>query len=111
MGQGNGAAQAIFAKNNPYIFGVLSPSPQYAGIMIQAALSVPTPAKTIAIINANDSFSTEVANAAKTLADSDRMTVVYTQSYPANATDLTCGLTQIQTSASGGVPDMILCSD
>ena len=110
MVEGNGAAQAIFAKNNPYIFGVLSPSPQYAGIMIQAALSVPTPPKTIAIINANDSFSTEVAKAAKTLAASDGMTVVYTQSYPANATDLTGVLTQIKTSASGGVPDMILGS-
>ncbi len=30
MVEGNGAAKAIFAKNNPYIFGVLSPSPQYA---------------------------------------------------------------------------------
>jgi len=110
MVEGNGAAQAIFAKNNPYIFGVLSPSPQYAGIMIQAALSAPTPPKTIAIINANDSFSTEVAKAAKTLAASDGMTVVYSQSYPANATDLTGVLTQIKTSASGGVPDMILGS-
>jgi branched-chain amino acid transport system substrate-binding protein len=110
MVEGNGAAQAIFKKNNPYIFGVLSPSPEYAGAMIKAALALPNPPKTIAIINANDSFSTEVADAAKTLAQSSGMDVVYTQSYPANATDLTGILTQIKTSASGGVPDMIVGS-
>jgi branched-chain amino acid transport system substrate-binding protein len=110
MVEGNGAAKAIFAKNNPYIFGVLSPSPEYAGTMIRAALALPTPPKTIAIINANDSFSTEVAKAAKDLATSQGMSVVYTQSYPANATDLTGILTQIKTAAGGGVPDMILGS-
>ncbi len=110
MVEGNGAAQAIFSKGNPYIFGVLSPSPEYAGAMIKAALSLASPPKTIAIINANDSFSTEVATAAKSLAQSSNMKVVYTQSYPANATDLTGVLTQIKTSANGGVPDMILGS-
>ena len=110
MVEGNGAAQAIFAKNNPYIFGVLSPSPEYAGAMIKAAMALPTPPKTIAIINANDAFSTEVATAAKSLATTDGMEVVYTQSYPANASDLSGILTQIKTSAHGGVPDMILGS-
>src|SRR5579859_586011 len=110
MVEGNGAARAIFSKSNPYIFGVLSPSPEYAGTMVKAALSLPTPPKTIAIINANDAFSTEVAAAAKTLALSSGMNVVYTQSYPANSSDLSGILTQIKTSASGGVPDMILGS-
>lgn len=110
MVEGNGAAQAIFAKNNPYIFGVLSPSPEYAGTILRAALALPTPPKTIAIINANDAFSTEVAAAAKTFAQANGMTVVYSQSYPANATDLTGVLTQIKTSASGSVPDMVLGS-
>ncbi|HEV2239295.1 MAG TPA: amino acid ABC transporter substrate-binding protein [Ktedonobacterales bacterium] len=110
MVEGNGAAQAIFAKSNPYIFGVLSPSPQYAGAMIDAAASLADPPKTVAIINANDSFSAEVAKAAKDKAVAKGMQVVYTQSYPANATDLSGVLTQIKTSASGGVPDMIIGS-
>ena len=38
------------------------------------------------------------------------MTVVYTQSYTADTNDLSGVLTQIKTSASGGVPDMILGS-
>lgn len=110
MVEGNGAAKAIFAKNNPYIFGVLSPTPEYAGTILRAALALPTPPKTIAIINANDAFSAEVADAAKSFAASNGMQVVYSQSYPANATDLTGILTQIKTSAGGGVPDMILGS-
>jgi branched-chain amino acid transport system substrate-binding protein len=110
MVEGNGAAQAIFSKGNPYIFGVLSPSPQYAGAMIDAAASLSDPPKTVAIINANDSFSTEVAKAAKEKAIAKGLQVVYTQSYPANATDLSGVLTQIKTSASGGVPDMIIGS-
>jgi branched-chain amino acid transport system substrate-binding protein len=110
MVEGNGAAQAIFSKNNPYIFGVLSPSPEYAGTILRAALAQTNPPKTIAIINANDAFSTEVAAAAKTFAAANGLTVVYTQSYPAGTSDLTGILTQIKTSASGGVPDMILGS-
>lgn len=110
MVEGNGAAQSIFAKNNPYIFGVLSPTPEYAGTILRAALSASPAPKTIAIINANDAFSTEVATAAKEYATSHGMDVVYTQSYTANANDLTGVLTQIKTSANGGVPDMILGS-
>jgi branched-chain amino acid transport system substrate-binding protein len=110
MVEGNGAAQAIFSKNNPYIFGVLSPSPEYAGAMIDAAASLADPPKTVAIINANDSFSTEVATAAKAKATAKGFQVVYTQSYPSNATDLSGILTQIKTAASGGVPDMIIGS-
>ena len=110
MVEGNGAAKSIFAKNNPYIFGVLSPTPEYAGTILRAALSASPAPKTIAIINANDAFSTEVAVAAKAFASSNGMDVVYTQSYTANTNDLTGILTQIKTSANGGVPDMILGS-
>jgi branched-chain amino acid transport system substrate-binding protein len=110
MVEGNGAAQSIFSKNNPYIFGVLSPTPEYAGTILRAALSASPAPKTIAIINANDAFSTEVAVAAKSYASSHGMDVVYTQSYTADTNDLTGVLTQIKTSASGGVPDMILGS-
>lgn len=110
MVEGNGAAQKIFSSGNQYIFGVLSPTPEYAGTILRAALSVPNPPKTIAIINANDAFSTEVATAAKTFAASNGLKVVYSQSYPAGSNDLTGVLTAIKTSANGGAPDMILGS-
>src|SRR5579859_6479422 len=110
MVEANGAAHAIFAKGFHYIFGVLSPASEYAKTMLQAALALPTPPKTVAIISANDSFSKEVAAAAKDYADSHSLKVTYFQEYPANATDLTTVLTALKTSNGGDVPDMILGS-
>jgi branched-chain amino acid transport system substrate-binding protein len=78
--------------------------------MIEAALSLPNPPKTIAIISANDAFSQGVATAAKTFATDHGLDVTYYQTYPANTTDLTGVLTQLKTSANGGVPDFILGS-
>ena len=111
MVEANGAAKSIFSKGNKYIFGVLSPAAEYAKTMLQAALALPTPPQTVAIIYADDSFSTEVAKAAQEYATSSgKITVSYFQSYPNNATDLTGVLTALKTSANGGVPDMILGS-
>lgn len=111
MVEGNGAAKSIFSKGFHYIFGVLSPAANYASIMLEAALAAPTPPQNVAIIYANDSFSTEVAAAAKDYATSHNLPVVYYQQYPANATDLTGVLTALKTTGTGGgVPDMILGS-
>ena len=110
MVEGNGAASSIFSQGNKYIFGVLSPANKYGAIMIEAALSLPNPPKTIAIITANDAFSKSVATAAKSFATAHGLTVSYYQEYPANTTDLTNVLTQLKTSANGGVPDFILGS-
>lgn len=111
MVEGNGAAKAIFSKGFQYIFGVLSPASEYAKVMLQAALALPNPPKTVAIISANDAFSLEVAAAAKDYATSQNLNVVYYQQYPANSTDLTSVLTALKSSGPGGtVPDMLLGS-
>jgi branched-chain amino acid transport system substrate-binding protein len=111
MVEGNGAAKAIFSKGFHYIFGVLSPASEYAKVMLEAALALPNPPKTVAIISANDAFSLEVAVAAKDYAASHNLSVVYYQQYPANSTDLTSVLTALKTSGPGGtVPDMLLGS-
>ena len=110
MVEGNGASEAIFAKGNKYIFGVLSPASTYAKIMIQAALALPNPPKTIGIIHANDSFSVAVAKAADDFAKSSGMTVVADTEYPADAPDLTNVLTPLKTAVNGGPPDFLLGS-
>jgi len=111
MVEGNGAAKAIFSKGFHYIFGVLSPASEYAKVMLEAALALPNPPKTVAIISANDAFSLEVAAAAKAYAASHNLNVVYYQQYPANSTDLTSVLTALKTSGPGGTaPDMLLGS-
>src|SRR5713226_8946993 len=111
MVEGNGAAKAIFSKGFHYIFGVLSPASEYAKVMLEAALSLPTPPKNVAIISADDAFSKEVAAAAKGYATSHNLPVVYYQQYPSGTTDLTSVLTVLKTSGPGGtVPDMLLGS-
>ncbi len=111
MVEGNGAAKSIFSKGFHYIFGVLSPASEYAKVMLEAALSLPTPPKNVAIISADDAFSKEVATAARNFASSHNLAVVYYKQYPSNATDLTGVLTDLKSSGPGGtVPDMILGS-
>lgn len=110
MVEGNGAAKAIFSKGFKYTFGVLSPASKYAQTMLDAAHALPTPPKTVAIIYANDAFSTEVAKAANEYAPTLGFQVVFYREYPNGATDLTNVLTPLKTSASGGVPDMIIGS-
>jgi len=111
MVEANGAAKAIFSKGFHYIFGVLSPASEYAKVMLEAALALHNPPKTVAIISASDAFSKEVAVAAKAYATSHNLTVVYYQQYPANSTDLTSVLTALKGSGPGGlIPDMLLGS-
>ncbi|GAC1662393.1 MAG: hypothetical protein NVS9B15_25730 [Acidobacteriaceae bacterium] len=106
MVEGNGAAKSIFSRGFKYIFGVLSPASEYAKVMLQAALSLKHPPKTIAIIYANDAFSTEVASAAHDFALAHNLNVVKYQEYPAATTDLTGVLTPLKSK----VPDMLLGS-
>ena len=111
MVEANGAAKAIFSKGFHYTFGVLSPASEYAKVMLEAALALPTPPQTVAIISADDAFSKEVAVAAKDYATSHNLNVVYYKQYPSNTTDLTSVLTALKTSGPNGtVPDMILGS-
>ncbi len=111
MVEANGAAKAIFSKGFHYVFGVLSPAAEYAQVMLQAALALPTPPQTVAIISADDAFSKEVAAAAKDYATAHNLNVVYYKQYPSNSTDLTGVLTALKSSGPNGtVPDMILGS-
>ena len=111
MVEANGAAKAIFSKGFHYVFGVLSPASEYAKVMLQAALALPTPPQNVAIISADDAFSKEVAQAAKDYATAHNLNVVYYKQYPSNSTDLTSVLTALKTSGpNGSVPDMILGS-
>jgi len=111
MVEGNGSAKAIFSKGFHYIFGVQSPASEYAKAMLEAALALVNPPKTVAIISADDAFSKEVASAAKDYATTHNLNVVYYQQYPANTTDLTGVLTALKTSGPNGtIPDMLLGS-
>ncbi len=96
MVEGNGAAESIFSQGYQYTFGVLSPAPNYLrGVIEMAVTQNPKPA-TIAILSADDSFSVEVAEAARKGAEQKGLKVVYFQKYPNASTDLRAPLTEVR---------------
>lgn len=94
MVEANGAAESIFSQGYQYTFGVLSPAKNYMKGLIEMAVAQTPKPVTIAILTADDSFSVEVADAARTLAEKSGLTVVYYQKYPNNATELRAPLTE-----------------
>jgi branched-chain amino acid transport system substrate-binding protein len=111
MVEGNGAATSIFSQSNSYLFGVLSTAPHYGQTMIDTAASITTNGpKTIAIINADDSFSADVAKSAVSYAPTKGFTVVKTISYKNGSTDLSSVVNQLAMADSGHTPDFVLGS-
>ena len=96
MVEGNGPAAAIFSQGYRYIFAVLAPAYQYLeGVLTMAQDLRPAP-KTVAITNANDIFSVEVAQGAADYAKAHGFTVVYNNKYPTNITDFSPIITQVK---------------
>jgi branched-chain amino acid transport system substrate-binding protein len=106
MVEGNGAAQAIFNQGYKYTFGVLSPANKYlAGVIDLAATLTPKPT-TLAMLHADDNFSTEVAKAVQDYAPTKGFNIVFFQKYPDKSTDLTSLVAQ----AKAKNPDIVLNS-
>ncbi|GAC1506715.1 MAG: amino acid ABC transporter substrate-binding protein [Candidatus Dormibacteraceae bacterium] len=94
MVEANGAAESIFSQGYRYTFGVLSPAKNYMqGLIEMAAAQSPRPT-TVAILSADDSFSVEVAEAARGMAERSGFQVTYFQKYPSNSTELRAPLTE-----------------
>src|SRR5712691_2580397 len=94
MIEGNGAAESIFSQGYKYTFGVLAPAQNYLRGVVDLALSQSPKPASIAVLSADDPFSVEVADAAKTYAEQKGLQVVYYQKYPNASTDLRAPLTE-----------------
>src|SRR6202521_3282110 len=106
MVESNGAAQSICNKGYKYTFGVLSPANKYlTGVVDMAATLTPKPT-TIAMLNANDTFSLEVGKAVEDYAASKGMQIVFSKSYPAAAPDVSGLISQ----AKATNPDIVMNS-
>ena len=106
MIEGNGVAESIFSQGYKYTFLVASPAKSYLlGVIDMALAQTPAPA-TVTILSADDPFSVEVADSAKTYAQSKGLKLVYYQKYPSNSTDLRAPLTE----AKGKNADLFLNS-
>jgi branched-chain amino acid transport system substrate-binding protein len=96
MVEGNGPAAAIFNQGYHYIFAVLAPANRYLeGVLTMAEDLKPKP-HTVAITNANDIFSVEVAQGAADFAKAHGFNVVYNNKYPTNVTDFSPIITQVK---------------
>jgi branched-chain amino acid transport system substrate-binding protein len=96
MVEANGPAAAIFNQGYRYIFAVLSPAYEYLqGVLIMAESLKPRPV-TVAITNANDIFSVEVAGAAADFAKAHGFRVIYNNKYSINITDFSPIITQVK---------------
>lgn len=94
MVEANGAAESIFSQGYKYTFGVLSPAKNYLRGVIDMALAQTPKPETVAILSADDPFSVEVGEAARTYAESKGLKIAYFQKYPDKSTDLRAALTQ-----------------
>lgn len=96
MVEANGPAAAIFSQGYRYVFAVLAPAYLYLeGVLDMAQQLRPQP-KTVAITNANDIFSVEVAQGATDYAKAHGFTIVYDNKYPINITDFSPIITQVK---------------
>jgi branched-chain amino acid transport system substrate-binding protein len=106
MIEANGAAESIFSQGYKYTFGVLTAAPAYLRGVIDLALQQDPKPATVAVLSADDPFSVEVADAARTYAEQKGLQVVYYQKYPNASTDLRAPLTE----AKAKSPDLFLNS-
>jgi branched-chain amino acid transport system substrate-binding protein len=100
MVEGNGAAESIFNQGYKYTFGVLSPSGNYLKGVIEAIAAQNPKPKTVALLAANDSFSVEVADAAKKNAEKNGFQVLLYEKYPNAETNLTSQVTKAKDSGA-----------
>jgi branched-chain amino acid transport system substrate-binding protein len=104
MIEGGGVAESIFSQGYKYTFLVASPAKSYLlGVIDMALAQTPAPT-TVTILSADDPFSVEVADSAKTYAQDKGLKLVYYQKYPSNSTDLRAPLTE----AKGKNADLFL---
>lgn len=100
MVEGNGAAEAIFSQGYKYTFGVLSPAGNYLKGVVEALAAQNPKPKTVAILAASDSFSVEVADATKKLAEKNGFQVVLYEKYPDQETNLTSQVSKAKDSGA-----------
>jgi branched-chain amino acid transport system substrate-binding protein len=86
--EGSGAADGLFAADNPYLFGVLTPASAYLRGLIDLALAADPPLRSVAIVGADNSFARAAADGAAAYARERGLVVVADLSYPTGAQDL-----------------------
>ena len=104
MVQSAGVSQSLFDRHLHGVFGVLSPADQQMRGVIDMAIAHSDRAKTVAILHANDSLSSEVADRTRDYATARGLSTVALVPYPTEVNDLRGTLE----TAAAMQPDLIL---
>jgi len=105
MADSAGADNAIFAQGYTRTFAVLSPATEYAASIVKSIdeMADPRP-ESIVFLSADDGFSKTGAEGGEATAKELGFTVLPTEFFPADATDVSSALTKIK----GKNPDVII---
>jgi branched-chain amino acid transport system substrate-binding protein len=99
-----GVSDNLFDRHLHGVFGVLSPADQHMRSVIDMALAHSDRPKTVAILHANDSLSSEVAERTRDYATARGLSTVALVAYPTEVNDLRGTLA----TAAAMQPDLIL---
>lgn len=104
MIQGGGASDQIFNRGYKFIFGTLPAATKYFGSTIDAMGKLNPAPKTVALLNADDSFNVAVAKGTQELAANAGLKLLMNERFTSNSTDFNSLLAQIKSQQ----PDAIL---
>jgi branched-chain amino acid transport system substrate-binding protein len=88
MVEAGGSGIKIFARGYRYIFGMFPPAPTYLRSIIDVVLAADPTVSTLALLVEEEGFATEAANGVAAYAQEKGLTVVYRETYPKNASDV-----------------------
>ena len=104
MVQSSGSSAAIFNNHYRYIFAVGAPASRQMEGVIDMVLNQDIKPQTVAILAANDTFSTELGSEMRDYATSRGLSVVYFGAYPSGTNDVRAQLGDVAASN----PDLLL---
>jgi branched-chain amino acid transport system substrate-binding protein len=102
----NGSARSIFANGYRYVFGVQTPAEKNLQVVFDLAAALDPRPSTVAMLAADDGFSSEVARGAVDYAAARGLQVVFNQAYPNGSTNLAALVAQ----ARAKNPDILVNS-
>lgn len=104
MIQGGGASDQIFSRGYKYIFGTLPVASKYFESTIAAMGKLAPPAKSAALLYADDAFDVSVAKGTRNWLEKAGVKIVLDERYSSNASDFSSLLSRIKSAS----PDAVL---
>jgi len=106
MVEGGGASSQIFSRGYSYVFGTLPPADDYFASTIEMLGKLSPPARTVALVSADDAFDVSVAKGTRKLLSAAGLELVVDKQYPEDNAEFASILSLVASKH----PDVILWS-